>query len=101
MEYAEPALKFYAKEIFSKFIAWFLMHKLKFYFLNKINSPIRVYTIYYWVVHGVAHRQPIDTKIDFLYMSIRIYRWIVCCHNEVNVLGKPADGENQYYNYHH
>lgn len=53
------------------------------------------------IVHGVAHRQPVDGQIDLLNVLKVGDFWIVRCNYEVAMERQPANAEYHHNDYHH
>ena len=53
------------------------------------------------IVHGVAHREPVNDKVDMLDMTVADDVRFESRDNKVSVLWQPADGEDDDHGDHH
>lgn len=88
---------------------------------NRRSLPVIHETVNHWIVHWIGHCQPIDSKVNFLtnkiwldakksfgmsflsYLNIHriVYGWVGICHNEIDVVRKPADSKDHHHHDHH
>jgi len=54
-----------------------------------------------WVVHRVAHSEPVDDKVDMLDVTITDDGWLKSLHDEVGMLRQPADSKDDDHGNHH
>jgi len=53
------------------------------------------------IVHGVAHRQPVDGQVQRLEPGVLGHVLVLVDHDEADVLRQQADGEDHHHHDHH
>ena len=67
----------------------------------QLRSPGIHIVIDEWIDHGVAHGEPVECEEDVLDVAVRVHLTINVLINEVSVIWKPAEGEEEDNNDEH
>ena len=68
---------------------------------SALHSPAVEAAVDDGVVHGGAHCQPQHGQVDLLDVLLLAQLLAEPRHDEVNMIGQPAEGKGQHYNDHH
>jgi len=69
--------------------------------INRRSLPSVHPAVYEWVIHGVAHSQPVDAQIQRLKPGVFQYVRVLVGDEEADVLWQPAGGEDRNHHDHH
>lgn len=67
----------------------------------QVKLPVIEAAVDNGVVHGGAHCQPHDSQIDLLNEGVLKQVWVELVEQEIDMIGKPADGERTHHHNHH
>ena len=58
-------------------------------------------TVYYGIVHGVGHGQPVDSEINMDHVFVGGHTGVLVRYEEEYVLWKPTHGKYSHHDHHH
>lgn len=77
------------------------MRKKNWSVKDKLDLPWIHPAVDDWIVHWVAHGEPVRAEIDFLNVGLIVQLWIVWCENKVEILWQPTHSEYHDNHHHH